>query len=96
MTDKLGYGDNIGLGRLTTMKEISNNDNDNDNDNDNKESKIHKPTRIIRIHESTYRRLIFHSQKFYNVENYSQILENLLNDFESHNKDKTWRDMNES
>ncbi len=87
------------FGRYTTLKEITGIDNtttsSNNNDND-KESKIHKPTRIIRISEYTYRRLISHSQKFYDVVSYNEIIENLLKDFESHNQGKSWRDLNES
>ena len=84
------------FGRYTTLKEITIDDitsNSSSSNNNNKESKVHKPTRIIRISEYTYRRLISHSQKFYDVVSYNEIIENLLKDFESHNKDKTWRDL---
>jgi hypothetical protein len=83
MTDKLGYADSTGFGNLTTLKEISSNNN----------KPNQKPTRIIRISEYTYRRLISHSQKFYDVVSYNEIIENLLNEFEKHNQDLSWRDI---
>ncbi len=89
------YGDNTGLGRLITMKEITNNNNDDDNDN-NKESKVQKPTRIMKISEHTYRMFVGHAKQFYDVETYDIILENLIRDFDFHNQNKSWRDINES
>ena len=87
MNDKLGYSDSIGFGNLTTLKEISTTDNTN-----NKKSKQRK-TRVIRISEDLYLHFIDFSKRYYNVESYNTILENLLKDFEYHNKDKTWRDI---
>ena len=81
------------FGRYTNLKVIGTRDNTTNGNNNNKELKIHKPTRTIRISEYTYRRLISHSQKFYDVVSYNEIIGNLLKDFESHNQGKTWRNI---
>jgi hypothetical protein len=52
-----------------------------------------KPTRTIKISEHTYRMLVGHSKRFYDVEPYDLILENILRDFEYYNQDKRWRDI---
>ena len=52
-------------------------------------------TTIMRISQQTYRLFVGHSRRYYDVEDYDTILRNLLKDFESHNQDKTWRDINE-
>ena len=50
-------------------------------------------TKILRISNEIYEKLLSHNRKFYNVESYNQILDNLLRDFEEHNQDKCWRDI---
>lgn len=50
-------------------------------------------TRILRISEPLYQKFVDFSHRFYNVESYDFILENLLKDFEEHNQDKRWRDI---
>ena len=50
-------------------------------------------TRILRISNEIYEKFLSHSQKFYDVVSYNEIIENLLKDFESHNQNKTWRDI---
>jgi hypothetical protein len=84
----LGSSDNVGFGRLTTLKPI-NVDNTNSSNN-NKKSKVQKPTRIIKISNHTYRMLVGHSQRFYDVESYDVILENLLRCYNECHQDKSW------
>ena len=50
-------------------------------------------TKILRVSNEIYEKFLSHSRRFYNVESYSQILENLLRDFEEHNQNKRWRDI---
>ncbi len=76
------------FGRYTTLKEIS-----LDNTNNKKKSKQPPKTRIIRISEPLYQKFVNFSERYYNVESYSTILENLINEFESRNQDKRWRDI---
>jgi hypothetical protein len=79
---------NSGFGRYTTLKEITT------LDNTNKKKKSKQPkTRIIRISEPLYQKFVNFSERYYNVESYSTILEDLINEFESRNQDKSWRDM---
>ena len=66
------------------LKEISTIDNTTGNE------KVQKPTRIIGISEYTYRRLISHSKRFYDVVSYNEIIENLLKCYEEHNQDTRW------
>ena len=64
----------VNLDRYTNLKVIGTRDTSNDGSNNNdKELKIHKPTRTIRISEYTYRRLISHSNRFYDVVSYNKI-----------------------
>ena len=53
-------------------------------------NKIPKPTRTIKISEQLYRRFVGHSQRFYNVESYETILENLIKCYEEHNQYINW------
>jgi hypothetical protein len=76
------------FGRYTTLKEITT----IDNTNKKKISKQPK-TRIIRISEPLYQKFVNFSERYYNVESYSTILENLINEFESRNQNKSWRDI---
>lgn len=89
----MGHLRNGEFGRYTTLKEVSTIGNTTTSNNNNKESKVQKPTRIIRISEYTYRRLISHSQKFYDVVSYNEIIENLLKCYEEHYQGKSWRDI---
>ena len=77
------------FGRYTNLKEISVVDNST---NEKDSNKVPKPTRTIKISEQLYRRFIGHSIRYYNVETYETILENLLNNFDKNNQGKTWRD----
>ena len=74
------------FGRYTTLKEITTIDNTNNN---NTKPKVPR-TRIIRISEHTYRMMVGHSKRFYDVECYDTILENLLKCYEEHNEDTRW------
>ena len=49
-----------------------------------------KKTKTIKISEQLYERFVQHSRKYYNVETYETILENLLDCFDKHNEDKRW------
>jgi hypothetical protein len=88
----LGHLRNGEFGRCTTLKEITVVEN-----NKRKNTNVPKTkTRVIRINEDLYLHFVDFSRRYYDVESYSEILEKLLKDFESHNQDKSWRDMNES
>ena len=47
-------------------------------------------TKTMKISGSLYQRLFDHSRKYYNVESYETILEDLLDSFDKHNPDKRW------
>ena len=49
-------------------------------------------TRIMKISEPLYKRFVEFSRRYYDVESYETILENLINYYEEHNKDKHWYD----
>ncbi len=88
----MGHLRNGEFGRCTTLKEITVVEN-----NKRKNTKVPKTkTRVIRINEDLYFHFVNFSQHYFNVISYSEILENLLKDFEKNNQDKSWRDMNES
>ena len=90
----MGHLRNGEFGRYTTLKEIPGIDNTNSSsNNNNKESKVPKFERTIKISEHTYRLLLGHSRRFYDVIDYDTLFRNLLSDFESHNPDKSWRDI---
>jgi len=57
--------------------------------NGTKKSKIPK-TRVIRISEPLYRRFVGFSQRYYNVETYETILENLINSYEETHRNTYW------
>jgi hypothetical protein len=73
-----GSADNVGLGRYTTLRPVITAEEKDPN-------KIPK-TRIIRISEPLYRRFVGLSQRYYNVEPYETILENLIKFYEEHNE----------
>ena len=75
------------FGRYTTLKEITSIDNTN-----NKQQPPPK-TRTICISEDLYLHFVDFSQRYFNVEPYDVILENLLKCYEEHNQGKTWRDI---
>ena len=85
----MGHLRNGEFGRYTNLKEISVVDSTNEKDS----NKVPKPIRTIKISEQLYRRFIGHSIRYYNVERYETILENLLKCYEDHNQGKTWRDI---
>lgn len=76
------------FGRYTTLKEITTIDSTN-----NKRSKQPPKTRVIRISEDLYLHFVNFSNRYFNVEPYDAILENLLKCYEEHNQDKTWRNI---
>lgn len=47
----------------------------------------------LRISEELYQKFYHHSRRYYNSDSYETILENLLNNFEEHNKDRYWYNM---
>ena len=55
------------------------------NNNKNK-----KNERTIRISEELYQRFREHSSKYYNIETYETILEDLLDCFDKHNEGIRW------
>jgi hypothetical protein len=80
-------GNNSGFGNLTTLRVISSSNTTNST-TDNK-NKIPK-TSIIRISEPLYRRFVGHSRRYYNVETYETILENLIKCYEERHQDTYW------
>jgi hypothetical protein len=68
---------NIGWGQYTNLKPITTS------------TKVPKPTRTIKINEPLFRRFVVHSKKFYNVESFDTIIENLLNSYEETPKTHT-------
>jgi hypothetical protein len=82
-----GKGHNIGLGNLTSLKPVI----IASSVEETKKSKPKVPkTRIIRISEPMYLRFVGFSRRYYNVESYETILENLIKCYEEHNKDRYW------
>ena len=91
-------GKNTGFGNLVSLRPIDNNIINEKSDttttttavttsiNKNKNS----TTRIICIPESLYKRFVEHSRRFYNVESYDTILNNLLNCYEENHKEMFW------
>src|SRR5688572_4319138 len=49
-------------------------------------------TRTMKISEQLYQRFVDHSRKYYNVESFETIIEDLLDNFDKHNPDKHWWD----
>lgn len=49
-----------------------------------------KKTRIIRISERLYERFSEHSRRYYNIETYETILEDLLDCYDKHNEGVRW------
>ena len=47
-------------------------------------------TRVARISEPLYRRFVGFSKRYYNVESYETMLENLIKCYEEHNQDTYW------
>ena len=47
-------------------------------------------TKTIKISEPLFQRFLDHSRKYYNVEPYETIIEDLLDCYEKHNQDKHW------
>ena len=76
---------NVGWGNLTHLKPIN-----NTNTAETTTSKNPKLTRTIKISEHLYRRFVGHSRRYYNVESYEIILDNLLKCYEEHNHDTRW------
>ena len=53
-----------------------------------------KSTKTMKISGQLYQRFLDHSSKYYNVESYETILEDLLDSFDKHNQDKRWYNNN--
>jgi hypothetical protein len=70
------------FGPHTTLREVI-------DDNDTDPNNIPK-TRIIRISEPLYRRFVGFSKRYFDVEPYDLILENLIKCYEEHNQDTYW------
>lgn len=83
----LGHRNNMGFGNLTSLRPINTTTNTTNNNNKIKKPKVPK-TRVIRISESLYERFHQHARKYYNVEPYETILENLLDCYDKHNDTK--------
>jgi hypothetical protein len=75
----------LGLGNLVSLKPVNTSPT-----NTNTKNKVPKPTRTIKISEPLFRRLVSHSKKFYNVESFDTIIENLINSYELSHKDEYW------
>jgi hypothetical protein len=82
-----GSAADIGLGRYTTLRPIVTTAAEKKDTN-----KIPK-TRVIRISEPLYQKFVNFSKRYYDVEPYDLILDNLLKCYEEHYQDKSWRDM---
>ena len=76
---------NSGFGKYTTLKPVN---------GTIVKRNTPKKTRTIKISEDLYQRFREHSRRYYNIETYETILENLLECFQEHNKDKYWYNMN--
>ena len=44
----------------------------------------------MKISEEIFQRFKDHSRKYYNIETYDTIIQDLLNNFEKHNPNKYW------
>jgi hypothetical protein len=75
---------NSGFGKYTSLKPVN---------ATIARRKVPKKTRTIKISEELYTRFREHSRRYYNVETYETILEDLLECFQEHNKDKYWFNM---
>jgi hypothetical protein len=60
----------------------------------NHNNNMKKKTKTMEISEQLYQRFLDHSSKYYNVETYEIILEDLLNRYDKHNQDKHWYNKN--
>jgi hypothetical protein len=85
-------GKNTGFGNLVTLRPINNNNDNNTTIVTSLNKNKNQTTRIMEIPEPLYRRFVEHSRRYYNVESYETILENLITYYEEHNKDKYWFD----
>jgi hypothetical protein len=65
------------LGRYTNLREVEINPSTNH---------LEPKTRTIKISGHLYRRFVAHSKKYYNVESYETILNNLLDYYEKENR----------
>ena len=72
------------FGPMTSLREVTINTSNN-------HLEVPK-TRIIRISEFMWRRMVAHSKRYYNVEDYDTILGNLLDCYDQNNKGKFWYD----
>ena len=75
-----------GLGHRTGIKDTTT----NNNHNSSKKPTTNTRTRTIRISEELYKKFFEHSRRYYNMEPYETILENLLKCYDEHNQDKYW------
>ncbi len=83
---------NYGFGNLVSLRPVTYSSSISTTNNNNAKPRVPK-TRVIRISEPLYQKFVNFSRRYYDVESYSTILENLINDFKSRNQDKSWRDM---
>ena len=95
---KSGYrSNNYGFGNLVSLRPITSSSSPpstiSTTNNAKKIPKTKTKTRTMRISEDLYQKFVEFSQRYYDVEPYSEILENLLKCYEEHNQDKSWRDI---
>ena len=76
----------FGLGRYTTLHPVTT----------STTNKVQKPTRTIKISEHLYRRFVGFSKRYYDVESYETILENLIKFYEDQNPDTRYYHTNKS
>jgi hypothetical protein len=95
-------GKNTGFGKYVSLRPVNDSNiiiNNKESDTTTVTTSINKnriipTTRVMNISEQLYKRFVEHSRRFYDVESYETILENLINCYEEHNKDKHWYNTN--
>lgn len=81
-------GNNYGFGNLCNLKPVI-----SSSTTDNKSTKKipQTKTKTIRISEDLYQKFVDHSSRYYNVESYETILQELIRYYEENNQDtKKW------
>ena len=86
------HGHNMGFGNLVNLRPVIPTTTAATEGEEDTTNKIPN-TKILRISNEIYEKFVSHSQKFYDVVSYNEIIENLLKDFEFHNQNKSWRDI---
>ena len=91
-------GNNMGFGNLCNLKPVYTTATVVAITEESEEDATNKipNTKILRISNEIYEKFVSHSQKFYDVVSYNEIIENLLKCYEEHNQDTRWYHNNTS